>query len=420
MSSFTNWNGPQGGPTKDMWQELINEYKELLDSSNYVKKDGNKVLTDVNFTQALYDKLNAINQTTASKDIGNIASGSQGLVTGDAVFQFCKDFATKVAGQGFSTNDFSNDYKGILESIKSAASCEVALSLTDDEARLVTVAIVKNALEGYVAKEAGKGLSSNDFTDEYIRLLSIFTEYNILFNWKSFGAFVGGSNDRGVYYILGQLDERAGTAYIRLTNTKSFAAVVHFAVTKDTTLDDYLDGQLSITTDVDSAELSYVHFLIVKGTNSDGEHHAYLAIQADEWMKRWNESGIVNAGVFGTIEFEGSGINFIPVNGEGFVRPNNTTEVLLDVDYYGLEDRMSAMEEKLDTITSDDGIGTISNWPKYDENGVAIDVPDWAHACDGSDIPDDADHAAIRAIVGTEYPLQDYAIIRIKKVISYD
>ena len=216
------------------------------------------------------------------------------------------------------------------------------------------------------------------------------------------------------------LDERAGTAYLRFTDTHSFAAVVDFAITTDLDAQaeviDFKDGQLSVTTDVDKTDLKNVHFLIVKGTAA-GKQHVYLAIQADEWMKQWEESGIINAGLFSAIPFEGAGINFIPVDSEGYEAPTGTTEVLYDLDYFALTDRMSAMEAKLDSIVSDDSVGEVTFWPKYNDDGVAIDVPDWAHACDGSDIPDDEEHAAIRAAIGNVYPVQDYVIIRIKKLI---
>ena len=420
MSSFTNWNGPQGcGPTKDMWQELINEYKQLLDSNNYVQKVAGKGLSTEDFTTALKNKLEAINEGTASKDIGNVASGSAGLVTGDAVYQFCKDFVKGVAGQGFSTNDFSNAYKNILDSIKEAASRDVAVALTDADAKLVTVAVINTALQNYVQKETGKGLSVNDFTDDYVNLLKIITEYSIRFNFKQFGATVGGSNERGVFYLLGMLDDRAGTAYIRFTDTHSFAAVVNFAITTDLDAQgkvvDYKDGQLSITTDCDKADFHNVHFLIVKGTSA-GKQHVYLAIQADEWMRQWEESGIINAGLFSAIPFEGSGINFIPVDGEGYVAPTGTTEVLYDVDYFALEDRMSALEARFNGIVYLQDVGTIRAWPKFNDSGVAVDVPDGFHACDGSAV--DPALTELIAIIGNNYPLVDYHIVQTQRTVK--
>ena len=425
MSSFTNWNGPHGcGPTKDMWQELINEYKQLLDSNNYVQKEAGKGLSTEDFTTALKNKLDAINEGTASKDIGNVASGSAGLVTGDAVYQFCKDFVKGVAGQGFSTNDFSNAYKDILDSIKEAASRDVAVALTDADAKLVTVAVINTALQNYVQKEAGKGLSTNDFTDEYINLLNLMTEYSIIFNFKHFEATVGGSDIDGVYYLLGMLDERAGTAYIKFANTKSFSAVINFAVTPE------WKGALSVTTD---CELKGLKFKVVSGTDSSGQHHAYLAIQSSEWFSNFASSDGV--GWFDHLEFFGSGINFIPAGTEKYKRPvgncadvcdclsgkgfsfSELATVLLNARIYrGAGNPYIALKD----ITALDHVGIISQWTDYDDNGIAINVPEGYHACDGTPVLDTDDVSDEFRAKYTEYPLVDYSIIKTKSSVEVE
>ena len=403
MSTFTNWNGPQGSDVraKDMI-EFANAYSELV------------------------NKLNQHIQQTAADD--NVHQVKQyvdnAIATLQAQIPSVTAFITAVAADAKYTTKTEATQFALKSELPNMANYALKSSLSDylKTSELSSQEIIQDIQEAIQALQDWVNSDSKtipNLISEHVTGLVKAIE-QVQFVWKNFGAFVGGSNDFGVYYILGMLDERAGTAYIRLTNTKSFAAVIHFAITKNTETNEFIDGQLSITTDVDSADLTDVHFLIVSGTDASGRHHSYLAMQAKEWTKLVDESGIINAGVFSAIQFEGAGINFIPVDSEGFVRPNNTTEVLIDVDYYALEDRITAVEHKLDTITSDDGIGTISNWPKYDEDGVATNVPDWAHACDGSDIPDDEEHAAIRAICGAAYPVQDYAIIRIKKVISYD
>lgn len=104
MSTFTDWNGPQGsGPSRDMWQELISQYKELLGEANsYVRKVEGKGLSECDFTNALRTKLENIG-SAATKNIGSVSGGSDGLVTGDAVFEAIKNFITAAALNDYLT-----------------------------------------------------------------------------------------------------------------------------------------------------------------------------------------------------------------------------------------------------------------------------------------------------------------------------
>lgn len=411
MSTFTDWNGPQCGPTKDMWQELINEYKKLLDSSNYVEAVAGKGLSTEDFTTALKNKLEAINQTTASKDIGNIASGSMGLVTGDAVYQHCRNFVQGVEGKGFSTNDFTDAYVQAIESIRGAATREVALSLTDDVTKLVTVKLVTDALENYVEKEQGKTLSTNDFTDDYVALLAIIDPHKINFDFKTIAASVGGSSSLGVFYVIGMLDARAGTVYLQYNNGKPFTATIDFAVTPGES-----KAALTVTTDnVPGAQsnLTNLHFLVVKGTDSDSVEHAYLAVQAEEWYRVFDTTAV---GAFDKIDFNVSGINVIFPGDTGYKALNDAAEVLYDFEYASLNTRMTQIETEMGNITGLNDVGTIRAWPNYDSDGVATNVPVGFHACDGTAV--DPSLTDLIAIIGPNYPLVDYHIIQVQKTVE--
>lgn len=409
MSTFTDWNGPQGNVRASDLVQLANAYSELVAKLEQHTADKTPGTSDVHGIK-----------TYVEAQIATI----RGLIPSVSAFITEVDADAKYALQSQIPTDVvhSADIANFVTDTTVTALLADYIRTSDIGSNAVITAIQADidALE--------LALNTSPFSmpvlkaTEYVEGL-IHAVEQIQFTWKKFGAVVGGSNTRGVFYLLGMLDERAGTAYLRFTDTHSFAAVVDFAITSDLDAQakviNYKDGQLSVTTDVDKTDLTNVHFLIVKGTSA-GKQHVYLAIQADEWMKQWEESGIINAGLFSAIPFEGAGINFIPVDSEGYEAPTGTTEVLFDLDYFALTDRMAAMEAKLDSIVSDDSVGEIIFWPKYNDDGVAVDVPDWAHACDGSDIPDDEDHAAIRAVIGNTYPVQDYAIIRIKKIIRMD
>lgn len=85
----------------------------------------------------------------------------------------------KIEGKGLSTNDYTNEEKEKLASIVSGAEVNVIngasneLSISEDDKILSVVAISQDkitglagSLAGKVNTEEGKGLSTNDFTDE--------------------------------------------------------------------------------------------------------------------------------------------------------------------------------------------------------------------------------------------------------------
>lgn len=92
--------------------------------------------------------------------------------------------ATKVdaeTGKGLSTNDFTNDLKTKLEGIEASAEVNDPLYNTtgSNTDGAMTQAAVTNALNSKVNTETGKGLSTNDFTDaDKIKLDSLSDLYN--------------------------------------------------------------------------------------------------------------------------------------------------------------------------------------------------------------------------------------------------
>ena len=417
MSTFTDWNGPSANNVraKDLvelaaaYTEVRSEYERLRTLlAQKVDAISGKGLSANDFTDALKSKL---------ETSGKVAVGNSNFVTGETVASALDKYVQKDGTKGLSENDFSSTYKSKIDSLGKAATHDIATALDDPNANLVTLSLLNSALSGKVSVATDKDLSTNDFTDEYKKklddLINIQTQR---FNFKEFNAQVGGSDSVGVYYLLGILDDRAGTAYIRFTDTKSFSAVVNFAVTSELSADgktvtDYKNGQLSVVTDVEKAGLHNVHFKIVKGT-AKGAQHVYLAIQADEWLSKFSSTD--GYGLFVTIPFDASGINFIPAGSEDYVQPAGATTVLHDMDYFATADRLDEVEEKLGKLTSLDATGAIYAWPKYDSNGIATNVPDGFHACDGTAITDDK----LKNIIGDNYPLIDYHIIQLRPLVE--
>lgn len=409
MSTFTNWDGPQGGGVRaqDLVQ-LANAYSELVTKLNQHIGE----TPEANDVHQIKEYISSVLSPILTR-ITNVESLADAAETAEHA---AETYQTKIDDlSDFVRSSALNSYVAKTELVATLAEY---LKTNDLSTQDVITAIRDDITD--IQDALGRDTFERPYlrATEYIEGLVHAIE-QIQFTFKEFGAFVGGSNERGVYYILGMLDERAGTAYLRFTNTKSFAAVVNFAITKDTENNEYLDGQLNVTTDVDSADLTNVHFLIVQGTNSDGSHHVYLAIQADEWTKRVDESGIINAGVFSTIDFEGAGINFIPVESEGFVRPNSTTAVLVDYEHFAITDRLNALDAEMDEISSFKGIGSIVAWPKLNSNGVPIGFDaDTYHECNGDNIPADSKYDKIRALIGNKFPLVDYCVIQIREVLE--
>ena len=221
------------------------------------------------------------------------------------------------------------------------------------------------------------------------------------------------------------LADKAGVAFIRMGNTKPFSANVNFAVTPTE------KGALSVTTD---CELAGLKFKIVSGTDSAGAAHYYLAIQSTEWIS--NFASTDGVGKFSSIEFDGAGINFYPVNSKGYVSPNGNCHnvcdcisgkgfsfselatVILNKQIY--RDAESPYVTTKD-ITALDKVGTVSGWTDFDpDTRIAINVPEGYHACDGTDVLADDDVSDEFRAKYSKYPLIDYSIIKTKSTIHID
>lgn len=411
MSTFTDWNGPQGGGARAMdLIQLANAYSELVAKLNQHMADKTPGTSDVHGIKTYVEAQIAVIR-------GLIPSVSAFITETDADDKYA--LKTQVPSDTVNHTELANYVQTSAMNNKltdylkknDLASQQVIVDIQADIDAL-EAALAVNTFEKPVFKAT-----------EYVEGL-IHAVEQIQFIDKPIAAFVGGSDEIGVYYILGMLRDKAGTAYIRMGNTKPFSAVVNFAVTPE------WKGALSVTTD---CELKGLKWKIVSGTSASGEKHAYLAIQSTEWISQFASTDGV--GIFTDISFHGSGINFAPIGSNDWVRPNGNCHNVCDCK----SGKGFSFSELATTIIGKqiyrefgnpyvtardlkalDHVGVISYWPFYDENGVAVDVPEGYHACDGTDVlPEDNVSDEFREKF-TTYPLQDYAIIKTKSTVDVE
>ena len=400
MSTFTGWNGPQGSNIRaNDLTNFANAYSELVtklnahlsertssdnvhNSKDYVDMQIAEVKALIPDISNLLTQLDAENTYAKKEQIPDVSS----FVKSESL----EDYATKVEIADYlKKNDLST--LDVIVAINDAINeLEIAINKTS----IKKAEVAADIIEGLV-----KATEQIQFTD------------------KEFSASIGGSDDVGVYYILGMIKGK-GTAYINMENTKPFNAVIDFVVTPE------WKGALTVITD---CELEGLKFKVVSGTSSSGDACAYLAIQSTEWIANFESSDGV--GKFNSIDFKGSGINFIPVGSEGYIIPNSSCHdvcdclsgfgfsfsklatTILNERIYKEEDNPYLTKEDINVL---DTIGTIYFWPKYDDDGIAVDFPDWALACDGADIP--PEYTELIELIGDTLPLQDYCIIKAKNI----
>lgn len=407
MSTFTDWNGPQGGGVRaaDLIQ-LANAYSDLVAKLNQHMSDKTPSTSDVHGIK-----------TYVESQVETI----KGLIPSVAAFITEQDADDKYASKSeIPTDTVSSseltDYARISDLTEYLKSSDLDSQKTITDIK-TDIAAIEDALNA--SSFEMPVLKAVDYIEGLVHAVE-----QIQFVDKSITAFVGGVDEIGVYYILGMLKDKSGTAYIHIGNTKAFSAVVNFAITPE------WHGALSVTTD---CELKGLKWKIVSGTSATGEKHAYLAVQSTEWTSNFASSDGV--GIFTGISFYASGINFVPVGSSDWVEPNGNCHNICDCKSgkgFSFSELATTILGKqiyrepanpyttVKDLKAIDTIGVISDWPFYDANGVAVDVPESYHACDGTDVlPDDDVSDEFRAKFH-KYPLQDYAIIKTKSTVEIE
>lgn len=448
MSTFTDWNGPHGSNVRasdlielaGAYQRMLSELHEHIAATpsandvHNIKEYIEPIIAEYVKLSELTIRLNSY-YTKLEADAKFAVKEQIPDLTPYAKLTDIADFvATSVLDAYLKKSDLSSQ-QAVIDLQNAIA--EINAFLEGNEVEFNGVVKSKQYIEGLI-----HALEQIQFTD------------------KKFNAHIGGSDSVGVYYILGMLMDKAGTAYIKYENTKPFSAAINFAVTPD------YKGALSVTTDGDLAGLK---FKIVSGTRN-GEKHAYLAVQSTEWIQ--NFASTDGVGKFDVIEFFGAGINFIPVDSEGYVKPNadchdvvecysgpgfSTSSfavnefksitgktifkvvedgglvhlVLADNTYTDIQlhARPYLIGEgggktpfvTISDIKAIDNVGTIVYWPSWEEVGdkrVAKDFPGIYLACDGSTFDENEYPTLAEVLGGNVLPVVDYCIIKAKNLIE--
>ena len=407
MSTFTDWNGPQGGNVRasdmtaftkayaEMTALLSQHLNETASSDNvhHVKDFVDQKLQEL--CTMIPDVSKFISQTEADRAYAKQSDIPD--VSGFAEKTDLADYALKESlGAYLKKNDLKAD-----------------TVITAIETRL-------REIESWVSNPAK--VIPELATDKLAGLVNAINQ--VQFVDKVMSAKIGGSDDDGVYYVLGMLKDKAGQAFVKFVDDKPFTAAVTFAITPE------WKGALSVLTDND--QLANLKFKLVSCTDRSGNKHAYLAIQAGDWMSKFASSD--GYGLFGQLTFETSGINFVPVDSDGYMPYNGACVSICDcpagkgLSFSSLgspilKERIFKEPDNPYITAKDttllDQVGIITFWPHYDEEtGIAVEVPDGYHACDGSPVLEDDDVSdEFRAKYDT-YPLQDYAVIKTKRSLS--
>lgn len=415
MSTFTDWNGPQGSNARasDL-AEMALRYQNMLSElqAHINATPGSKNVHNIKeYVEPLIaecaktaDVINRLNSYAKATDLPNLEPY--------ALKQDLNLYAKKADLEDFVVNatlerylkiaDLSNQQ--IIQEIESAIA-ELKSWFNDPN----EVADFKHVVK------------TNAYFEGLVHALE-----QIKFTDRREAAYIGGSDEVGVYYILGMFIGKAGTAYIKYVDDKPFSAVINFAVTPE------YKGELSVTTDSD---LEGLKFKIVKGTDKEGAEHLYLAIQSTEWIPQF--ASYDGKGMFTTIDFEVAGVNFVPIKSESWKQSNGSCSDVCDcVSGKGFSfsqlasvvlDKRIFMEKNNPYITYNDvkslgEIGKVEYWDQWkdDEHGnrFAVNVPDGYHACDGTPVllDDDVDDKFRERY--DSYPVIDYCMIRVKHIIE--
>lgn len=386
MSTFTDWNGPQGGGARaaDLIQ-LANAYSDMVAKLNQHMSDKTPATSDVHGIKSYVEAQIATVE-------GKIPSVDAFITEADADNKYATKSAVSAITSDYVKSDQISDF--VTTTDLNTALADYLKTADIDSNGIITA--IKDDIAAINAKLNISDTPADDFVFEmpvlkatkYVEGIMHAVE-QVKFTDKQVSAYVGGADSVGNYYLLGMLLDKAGTAYIKYVNTNPFSASVNFAYTPDD------KGALSVV--CDNNVLDALKFKIVAGTDAAGKAHAYLAIQEPNWA-------------VDQIEFECAGINFVPVGSDGWLAPNGNCHDVIDCfAYTGFS--ASQLNIKVGEI------GDVVAWSKFDTNGVPIDIPANCHLCDGTEVSQ-ADWPELIAKGIVTFPLVDYHIIIGKKTTA--
>ena len=162
-------------------EELLLELKDVieaggLDPDNYYTKQQ----TDAKITEKVAEIV-----ADAPEDFDTLKEMSDWIENHEesaaAMNSAIQGKVDKVTGKGLSTEDYTTAEKTKLEGIEAGANKTVVDSaLNSSSTNPVQNKVIKESLDSKVDKVTGKGLSTNDFTDELLSKLGALTLKSVL------------------------------------------------------------------------------------------------------------------------------------------------------------------------------------------------------------------------------------------------
>lgn len=459
MSTFTDWNGPQGGhPSTVSVLQLVEAYQNMLATMKAHIETKVSDGVDVHNVVGYYS--NKLNELTAAIDkITNeyVTVKGDGGKTDDVVR------ASVLAA--YATKDDLDEYAKLNDDgdIVVRASALADYATKDDLDKYVAVkkdddGKVDNVVHASELAEVEKDLEDVNKVLEQIDALSGKLKAVDMLSLESGAAFsapMRSLEDATNIYLLGKVPDGACTVYVKYVNDTPFSLVANVSVTGE-------HGAISVLSSKGDKP-NNLELILATGTSSGGEAGSYLAIRSDAWVGQ-------NIEFHNKLDFFVQGINFKSCKlfeegetpngnlieiarcrvGNGFNASSFGTGAIEDGDgeslvtveekngklylILGNADYDGTLFENRPYLVTEDGrypfltfndlkkttanVGEVIPWCKFDEDGKPVDYPSVYLPTDGSAVPEQ--YEELRELIGDTLPLVDFHLIRADKGIELD
>lgn len=446
MSTFTDWNGPQGCSVNGLrnadllsltkaYNEVLNALNEKQDklvideqlsltSDNPVKNKSIKAAVD-----KLQTAIDAANKLIESEEAARVKGDDEVVKVTEAALETVSDSMKRLEDTAL---------KAVQEADAALKDLSSAFDVDEDS---VTV---KKALK----------ITSYVLENAYIDFRKL----------TAFKATVVSVEDEQPAYILGMLSSdwepsskleevnkdyktKAGRAFVKFVNSKSFDFIADMAASYD---GENWKGALTATSS-NASSIKGLRLRLLTGTDAAGDKHVWLGILSGNWTT-------ANPDFYQELFFYATGINFYPLGSDGYKHPNDATEliaetslgnglnasalssdkitdsagnVLLQIKTVGNSSRLllgndllkgivfharpyfntSPMLSLDDLKNAIDEVGTVLAWSKFDDEGNCVDLPSNYLPCDGSTFSED-DYPELYRLLEGKLPLVDYHVIK--------
>lgn len=343
MSTFSDWNGPQGSNVRagDL-VELVKAYDGVVRALN------DHIGSAVDSSSAPHHTKTYVDNKVAElvADLNDYATKAQlsGYVT-DA------DLSTAIGN--FITSTDLADYTTDAELTNALGAYVAKADLASEISASDIIATILADVDAIKARYMHNNVTIPGTLQANTLQAPIVSTGRIGMTDKTFNAQPTAiAGDANKYFILAQLYRRSGTIYLSYTNTTPFAATIHFAQSAGDTEN---TAGLNITCDVDLEALG-INFSVLSGTTATGTNgKQYLAISCEDWNN------------LNSLAFTGSVINALLPSNTGYETPNGCTHSSFTIDF-GLTSRLAAVEADVAALEaiSHVPVGGVVGWDDMD------------------------------------------------------